>query len=38
LENGADKELANKFGELALDIAEEKTGKAYEEIVKLLEG
>jgi ankyrin repeat protein len=38
LENGADKELVNKFGELALDIAEEKTGKAYEEIVKLLEG
>jgi ankyrin repeat protein len=37
LENGADKDLVNKFGEMALDIAEEKTGKTYEEIVKLLE-
>jgi ankyrin repeat protein len=34
LENGADKEAANRFGETALDIAEE---KGQEEIVKLLE-
>jgi ankyrin repeat protein len=35
LANGADKELTNKFGDMALDIAEE-NGK--EEIIKLLEG
>ncbi|KAM3464223.1 hypothetical protein NHJ6243_002530 [Beauveria neobassiana] len=34
LENGADAELANKFGEIALDIAEEKN---FEDIIKLLE-
>jgi ankyrin repeat protein len=34
LQNGVDKELMNKFGEMALDIAEE---KGYKEIIKLLE-
>ena len=34
LKNGADAELANKFGEIALDIAEE---KSYEDIVKMLD-
>jgi ankyrin repeat protein len=34
LQNGADKELTNKFGDIALDIAEEKGKK---EIIKLLE-
>jgi len=35
LANGADKELTNKFGDTALDIAEEKGKK---EILELLEG
>lgn len=34
LKNGADAEVSNKFGEIALDIAEEKD---YEDIIKLLE-
>lgn len=34
LTNGADKEITNKFGDTALDIAEE-NGK--EEVIKLLE-
>jgi ankyrin repeat protein len=34
LANGADKEITNKFGDTALDIAEE-NGK--EEVIKLLE-
>ncbi|OAA74231.1 ankyrin 2,3/unc44 [Cordyceps fumosorosea ARSEF 2679] len=34
LKCGADRELANKFGEIALDIAEEKD---YKEIIKLLD-
>jgi ankyrin repeat protein len=34
LQNGADKELTNKFGDLALDIAEEKGNK---DIIELLE-
>jgi ankyrin repeat protein len=35
LANGADKELTNKFGDTALDIAEENGKK---EIIELLEG
>lgn len=35
LENGADKEMMNKFGDMALDVAEE---KGYKEVIKLLEG
>lgn len=34
LENGADKDMMNKFGEMALDIAEE---KGHEKMIKLLE-
>lgn len=34
LKNGADADLSNKFGEIAMDIAAEKD---YEEIIKLLE-
>jgi ankyrin repeat protein len=34
LENGADKEVENKFGDMALDVAEE---KGHEDIIKLLE-
>jgi ankyrin repeat protein len=35
LANGADKELTNKFGDTALDIAEE---KGHKEMIELLEG
>ena len=35
LANGADKELTNKFGDTALDIAEEKECKG---VIELLEG
>jgi ankyrin repeat protein len=35
LENGADREIMNKFGEMPLDVAEE---KGYKEVIKLLEG
>ncbi|TVY30865.1 Ankyrin-1 [Lachnellula hyalina] len=35
LDNKADKMLANKFGDIALDVAEE---KGYKEIIELLEG
>jgi ankyrin repeat protein len=35
LANGADKEVTNKFGDTALDIAEE---KGHKEMIELLEG
>jgi ankyrin repeat protein len=35
LDNGADRTLENKFGDMALDVAEE---KGHKEMVKLLEG
>ena len=34
LENGADKDFMNKFGDMALDVAEE---KGHKEVIKLLE-
>jgi ankyrin repeat protein len=35
LDNGADRMLENKFGDIALDVAEE---KGYKEVIELLEG